>query len=152
MTEPVYCTKAKPIKLGIRQLVEFSCRSGDLGYEAEPSVAAIDGIRTHQKIQKRYRNQARAEHSLKHKINIDEYEVELGGRVDLLFSDESPPRLEEIKTVYRFNRNVETDYDQRVPSYESWWDVAVAEVSDIEDAREARAEYVEAVKRERDFV
>jgi DNA excision repair protein ERCC-2 len=102
----------KPIKLGIRQLVEFSCRSGDLGYEAEPSVAAIDGIRTHQKIQKRYRNEASAEHSLRHKISIDEYEVELGGRVDLLFADESPPRVEEIKTVYRFNRSVETDYDE----------------------------------------
>jgi len=94
--------RAKSIKLGIRQLVEFSCRSGDLGYETQPAVSAIEGIRTHQKIQKRYRQEASAEHSLKYIANIDEYEVELGGRIDLLFADETPPRIEEIKTVYRY--------------------------------------------------
>ena len=102
----------KTIRLGIRQLVEFSCRTGDLGYQAEPAVSAIEGIRTHQKIQQRYRQQASAEHSLRHIINIDEYEVELGGRVDLLFAAESPPRVEEIKTVYRFSKDLLTDYDQ----------------------------------------
>ncbi|MCZ6488091.1 MAG: ATP-dependent DNA helicase [Gammaproteobacteria bacterium] len=103
---------AKAIKLGIRQLVEFSCRSGDLGYEAEPAVSAIEGIRTHQKIQQRYRQQASAEYPLRHIINIDEYEVELGGRVDLLFANETPPRVEEIKTVYRFTKDTLTGYDQ----------------------------------------
>ena len=47
---------------------------------------------------------------------------------------------------------VEVDGEQRVPSYESWWDVAVAEVSEVEDARQARAQYIEAVEKERDFV
>ncbi len=65
----------KTIKLGIRQLVEFSCRSGDLGYEAEPAVSAIEGIRTHQKIQKRYRHQASAEHPLRYIVDIDEYHI-----------------------------------------------------------------------------
>jgi len=103
---------SKTIKLGIRQLVEFSCCSGDLGYEAQPAVSAIEGIRTHQKIQKRYRQQANAEHSLRHIVNIDEYEVELGGRVDLLFANEIPPRVEEIKTVSRFTKETLTGYDK----------------------------------------
>ena len=47
---------------------------------------------------------------------------------------------------------VETDMTQAVPGYESWWDVAVAEVSEIESVREARAKYEEARKRERRFV
>lgn len=47
---------------------------------------------------------------------------------------------------------VETDLEQRIPNYEAWWDVAVAEVSDVEDTRKARAAYVEAVKKERDFI
>jgi len=36
-----------------------------------------------------------------------------------------------------------------VPGYESWWDVAVAEVSQSEEVRQARASYVEARKQER---
>ncbi len=72
-----------PIKLGIRQLVEFSCRSGDLGYDAGPSASALEGIQTHQKIQKRYRKEALAEQVVKLETCIDEYDIELSGRVDL---------------------------------------------------------------------
>jgi 3D-(3,5/4)-trihydroxycyclohexane-1,2-dione acylhydrolase (decyclizing) len=46
---------------------------------------------------------------------------------------------------------VETSYEQRVPGYESWWDVAIAEVSEIEPVREARKKYEEARKKERIF-
>ncbi len=44
---------------------------------------------------------------------------------------------------------VETDYSDRVPGYDSWWDVPIAEVSESHAVREARAAYVEAVKKER---
>ena len=44
---------------------------------------------------------------------------------------------------------VETDRDVRVPGYESWWDVAVAEVSEMESVRESRARYVEARRKQR---
>lgn len=37
----------------------------------------------------------------------------------------------------------------RVPGYESWWDVQIAEVSEIESVRQARAEYEQAVRKER---
>jgi 3D-(3,5/4)-trihydroxycyclohexane-1,2-dione acylhydrolase (decyclizing) len=46
---------------------------------------------------------------------------------------------------------VETSYEKRVPGYESWWDVAIAEVSEKEAVRAARAEYEEARKKERFF-
>jgi 3D-(3,5/4)-trihydroxycyclohexane-1,2-dione acylhydrolase (decyclizing) len=46
---------------------------------------------------------------------------------------------------------IETDYAQRVPGYESWWDVPVAEVSEVETVRAARAKYVEARKKEKVF-
>jgi 3D-(3,5/4)-trihydroxycyclohexane-1,2-dione acylhydrolase (decyclizing) len=46
---------------------------------------------------------------------------------------------------------IETAYDQRVPGYESWWDVPVAEVSEVEAVRAARAKYVEARKKQRVF-
>jgi len=46
---------------------------------------------------------------------------------------------------------IETDYAQRVPGYESWWDVAIAEVSEAESVQQARAKYVEARKKQRVF-
>jgi 3D-(3,5/4)-trihydroxycyclohexane-1,2-dione acylhydrolase (decyclizing) len=47
---------------------------------------------------------------------------------------------------------VETSYDDRVPSYESWWDVPIAEVSERESVRAARIKYEEARKKERFFL
>jgi 3D-(3,5/4)-trihydroxycyclohexane-1,2-dione acylhydrolase (decyclizing) len=46
---------------------------------------------------------------------------------------------------------VETAYDQRVPGYESWWDVPIAEVSESESVRAVRAKYVQAREKERTF-
>jgi len=46
---------------------------------------------------------------------------------------------------------VETSYEQRVPGYESWWDVAIAEVSESEPVRAARKKYEDARKKERIF-
>ncbi|MBI3469984.1 MAG: 3D-(3,5/4)-trihydroxycyclohexane-1,2-dione acylhydrolase (decyclizing) [Candidatus Solibacter usitatus] len=47
---------------------------------------------------------------------------------------------------------VETDLNQRVPGYESWWDVPIAEASEMEAVRTARREYEIARKRERYFL
>ncbi|MBA3976455.1 MAG: 3D-(3,5/4)-trihydroxycyclohexane-1,2-dione acylhydrolase (decyclizing) [Candidatus Solibacter sp.] len=58
--------------------------------------------------------------------------------------------LAEAKTTDRITVVVvETQRGVGVPGYESWWDVAVAEVSEIEEVRQARANYVEARKKER---
>jgi 3D-(3,5/4)-trihydroxycyclohexane-1,2-dione acylhydrolase (decyclizing) len=64
--------------------------------------------------------------------------------------DELKKVLEEAKTLDRTTVIVvETDLSVGVPGYESWWDVAVAEVSEMDSVREARARYEEARKRER---
>ncbi len=47
---------------------------------------------------------------------------------------------------------IEVDKEVRVPGYESWWDVPVAEVSEMESVKRARESYDEAVKRERSFL
>jgi 3D-(3,5/4)-trihydroxycyclohexane-1,2-dione acylhydrolase (decyclizing) len=46
---------------------------------------------------------------------------------------------------------VETDYHDRVPGYDSWWDVPIAEVSEMQSVQQARRSYAEANKRERYF-
>jgi 3D-(3,5/4)-trihydroxycyclohexane-1,2-dione acylhydrolase (decyclizing) len=58
--------------------------------------------------------------------------------------------LQKAKTLDRTSVIVvETERELRVPGYDSWWDVAVAEVSESASVREARAGYEEARKRER---
>ena len=47
---------------------------------------------------------------------------------------------------------VETDREQRVPGYESWWDVPVAEASEMESVKAAYQDYAESKKKERYFL
>ena len=67
-------------------------------------------------------------------------------------SDDLQRALDEAR---RKNRTtvivVEVDKEMRVPGYESWWDVPVAEVSDVEAVRSARGDYEKASKKERHF-
>ncbi len=46
---------------------------------------------------------------------------------------------------------IETALDERVPGYESWWDVPIAEVSERESVKEARKKYEEGRRKERYF-
>ena len=104
---------AQSLKLGIRELVEFCCRSGDLGNDNGPGVKALDGLQTHQKIQRRYNALAEAEVRVGLHARIDDFEIELGGRIDLLFANESPPRIEEIKTVYSHTNSLSSGHPNR---------------------------------------
>lgn len=47
---------------------------------------------------------------------------------------------------------VEVDKEKRVPGYESWWDVPVAQVSEMETVQQARALYEKNLKKERLFL
>jgi 3D-(3,5/4)-trihydroxycyclohexane-1,2-dione acylhydrolase (decyclizing) len=44
---------------------------------------------------------------------------------------------------------VETSYEDRVPGYESWWDVPIAEVSERDSVKSARTEYEKERTKER---
>ena len=47
---------------------------------------------------------------------------------------------------------IDVDYDEQVPGYESWWDVPVAEVSEVDTAQEAYREYESDKQKERYFL
>ena len=47
---------------------------------------------------------------------------------------------------------IKTDREVKVPGYESWWDVAVAEISGMESVRQARKEYEQHRKDEKYFL
>jgi 3D-(3,5/4)-trihydroxycyclohexane-1,2-dione acylhydrolase (decyclizing) len=46
---------------------------------------------------------------------------------------------------------VETDYHDRVPGYDCWWDVPIAEVSELRPVEQAHRDYTDAIKREKYF-
>jgi 3D-(3,5/4)-trihydroxycyclohexane-1,2-dione acylhydrolase (decyclizing) len=68
--------------------------------------------------------------------------------------------IEELRDALKVARDavrttvihVQTDPSVRVPNYESWWDVPVAEISRSHDVDKARASYDEARKRERHYL
>lgn len=47
---------------------------------------------------------------------------------------------------------IETDREQRVGGYESWWDVPIAEVSTVSAVQEIRQEYEAAIQKKRYFL
>ena len=100
---------ARRLKLGVGELVDFCCRSGDLGGDNGPGVGALEGLQTHQRIQRRYRDRAEAEVAVSYPARAGGFEIELGGRIDLLFASERPHRIEEIKTVYQWRPELEQD-------------------------------------------
>ena len=61
--------------------------------------------------------------------------------------------LDEAKTYDRTTViAVDVDREVRVPGYESWWDVPIAEISTVEEVQTARKEYEEMVKKEKYFL
>ena len=124
---------APKLKLGVGELVDFCCRAGDLGGDNGPGVKALDGLQIHQRIQRRYREQASAEVAVSFATRIDETDIELGGRIDLLFADESLQRIEEIKTVYRFNDDL--DRDSRHWAQLKCYGAAYAAAEELESVR-----------------
>jgi 3D-(3,5/4)-trihydroxycyclohexane-1,2-dione acylhydrolase (decyclizing) len=47
---------------------------------------------------------------------------------------------------------VPVDPERRVPGFEGWWDVPVAEVSEEDSVKTARAAYLDARRHERVFI
>jgi 3D-(3,5/4)-trihydroxycyclohexane-1,2-dione acylhydrolase (decyclizing) len=67
--------------------------------------------------------------------------------------EELQSALEEARRQTRTTAIViEVDKESRVPGYESWWDVPIAEVSEVEAVKRARAEYEKRVRGERYFL
>ena len=72
----------------------------------------------------------------------------------------TPASITEFREVLSHTRQLDhtsvivirTDREVKVPGYESWWDVAVAEVSSMPSVRQARVEYEQHRKDEKYFL
>ncbi len=95
---------AKPtICVSVRDLVEFVCRSGDLGASSGFSGRnrALEGTRGHQRLQKKRPEAYQPEVPIRCKIEQPDFVVELKGRIDGILVTTDSLLIEEIKTTRR---------------------------------------------------
>ncbi len=67
--------------------------------------------------------------------------------MDFLTALETAKGITHTTVIY-----IQNDRYVGVPGYESWWDVPIAESSEIDSVIKARADYEQAVKKERYFL
>jgi DNA excision repair protein ERCC-2 len=91
----------KRVEVGVRELVEFVWRRGDLRAEPGLRVSPLEGLRGHQSVQRSRPTGYRAEVLLSLTVERNGIELKVAGRADGIAEAETPPVVEEIKTVVR---------------------------------------------------
>lgn len=91
------------VKISVRELVEFILRSGDIdlrtgGKKDTESMQA--GARIHRKIQKSMGSEYHVEVTLKHRIVMEKFDLQIEGRADGVI-DGNPVTIDEIKGIYK---------------------------------------------------
>ena len=92
------------LKISVRNLVEFLCRSGDIDnrFGGVSDKTAMDaGARIHKKIQKSMGPDYRDEVTLSYTQNGDKYNIIIDGRADGIFPKDDITYIDEIKGTYR---------------------------------------------------
>jgi DNA excision repair protein ERCC-2 len=92
---------ANEISISVRELIEFVLRAGDIKSVFLSTSRAVDGIKAHQKVQKRYEkeyNNYSSEVTVKDTINIEDITMRINGRIDGIIIDEITI-IDEIKSV-----------------------------------------------------
>ncbi|MGN0335325.1 MAG: ATP-dependent DNA helicase [Lachnospiraceae bacterium] len=90
------------IKISVRDLVEFILRGGDIDNRIggrKDAESMLAGARIHRKIQKSMGSDYHAEVSLKQKVSLDAFDLQIEGRADGII-DTDPVTIDEIKGMY----------------------------------------------------
>lgn len=92
------------IKISVRELVEFLCRSGDIDHRRSSvgDLSAMrEGTRIHRMIQGRQGPEYTPEVPLSYVFSTEDYDIRLDGRADgIILADLEPVTIDEIKGVY----------------------------------------------------
>ena len=89
------------LTIGVRELVEFVLRRGDLEFEFTGASRAVDAIRIHQRIQSSRPAGYDPEIPVSYEIETAEFCLNIGGRIDGVFENKPVPVIDEIKTTRR---------------------------------------------------
>ncbi|MDD3051697.1 MAG: PD-(D/E)XK nuclease family protein, partial [Candidatus Cloacimonetes bacterium] len=99
--------KIKPetfeVFISVKDIVEFTTRSGDLSQIFISSSRAKIGTKLHQKIQKSRPDNYTSELSIVHISEIDNIIYEIKGRIDGVFTERDRYIIEEIKSTSQVN-------------------------------------------------
>ncbi|HBF75882.1 MAG TPA: ATP-dependent helicase [Lactobacillus sp.] len=85
-------------KLGIRELVEFTLRSGDLNASMNSMNTALEGAQIHRMLQKSRGEHYQKEYSLEHEVKLAGKPYLVHGRADGVILNGNDTLIEEIKT------------------------------------------------------
>lgn len=91
------------LKISVRELVEFILRSGDIDNRTggrKDAESMLAGARIHRKIQKSMGSEYHAEVTLKHRISMEMFDLQVEGRADGVI-DTDPVTIDEIKGIYQ---------------------------------------------------
>jgi DNA excision repair protein ERCC-2 len=87
--------------VAVRTLVDFVLKSGDLEYAFQGSQRSLEGLRAHQKIQRRRPAGYEPEVAIRHSVETESLRLEISGRIDGVFRDADVMVIDEIKSTRR---------------------------------------------------
>ena len=94
--------QTKPlIKISVRNLVEHVMKEGDIYLGYFQRSRSVEGIRGHQKVQKKRGPKYQKEVSVAYEIEKKNCTLLLRGRIDGVFKEQNTTIIEEIKTTTR---------------------------------------------------
>ena len=99
------------IRISVRNLVEFVLRSGDIDNSFMSMSRAVEGTRAHQRVQKSYGPEYKAEVSLNHLVEYEQFTILLEGRADGIISYDGKTIIDEIKSTTKDLETIEEDYN-----------------------------------------
>ncbi|WP_282801523.1 helicase C-terminal domain-containing protein [Secundilactobacillus kimchicus] len=85
-------------KIGVRELVEFTMRTGDLNARANSNNTALEGAIIHRRLQKQRGANYQKEYYLERELTLADRPFLIHGRADGVILDTDNPLIEEIKT------------------------------------------------------
>ncbi len=87
------------LNITVRELVEYALSSGNLTRGTFDKGRSLEGIRGHQKVQQDRPEEYTKEVSVSHKFDIDQFIIDVTGRIDGVFLYPEKVIIEEIKTT-----------------------------------------------------
>lgn len=89
----------KTLSISVRDLVEYTLRTGDLNLTFFSADRPVQAIRAHQAIQDSRPREYDAEVSIHHKVERDGYRLNISGRIDGIYKYPGRVIIDEIKTT-----------------------------------------------------
>ncbi len=108
----------RELKIAVRELVEYVLRSGDLAFEFLGASRPVEAIRAHQKIQNSRPATYQPEVAITHQVETDQFQLNIGGRIDGVYTEPDRTTIEEIKTTTR-----DPDYFENIENPVHWGQV-----------------------------